>query len=262
VTSVATRMLCAEDLDKENLFMTSRETDRDCSFLRSQVLTSIDNTALFTRSTSTKTDMIVNSLKPKAWSWDTKWAYDSDFEEDEMHNQLLLRLPTDAAHFKRISPGKYIFKGQKVDLKIVYGQIFVTFAEDGQVVTIEEFLGRCSEPSGQDAGSASRLVSKGSSCNMSGRPRDAARNTKVMGFHEPSHLCGDSNTESSGSTTVPVASATDTSTPPSPPQSPKPRWRAVTQQQQETIRGGRSSSGAPWQPSPRSHRDNQWHCRA
>jgi hypothetical protein len=127
-------------MDKENQCLSWREKTKETT-LRSKVLSSIDNALRSTRSSPLQSHIVAPSSKTKAWTWDSKWAYDADFEEDEMHHQLCLRQPSAAVHFKRLSPGRYLFKSQKVELKIVYSQIFATL-EDGQVISLEDLLSR------------------------------------------------------------------------------------------------------------------------
>jgi hypothetical protein len=238
-------MLGFEDNDKENSFIACREKDKDATFSRNKVLSSIDNTAMYTRSTNLKTELFTNQfMPPKAWAWDAKWTYDADFEEDEMHHQLWLRQPSEANQFKRISAGSYFFRNQKVDLKIVYGQIFVTTVDDGQVVSMEEFLNRHGELTGPDT--ARKMRSPPSVAGLGsafGRRQDAAPTRKVAVPPLPDLtagvpvLGGSIISESTCSGTFQVASVADTSDPPSPTSSKamNPVRRPLMQKQENVT---------------------------
>lgn len=108
----------------------------------SAVLGSIDNTQLYrnTPGLSTLKSDLMSGPMPTAWAWEQKWAWSSDLEEDEMHSQLWQRYPDAAHRFKQLAAGKYIFDGRKVELKILYGQLYVTTVDDGQVAACQDFL--------------------------------------------------------------------------------------------------------------------------
>lgn len=153
IARVGTRVgeLRDDENDKENVSARTlnfgpTDKEKKPDIIQSQIEGNLDNTLLygntssFALSQSMKPDNVTRALGPTTWAWDAKWASDVDFEEDEMHNQLFLQQPADAPRFKRIDSGKYLFEGRTVEMKIVFGQLFVTSADDGQVRTFEDFL--------------------------------------------------------------------------------------------------------------------------
>jgi hypothetical protein len=147
---------------------------KENALTRSKVLGSIDNSLQSIWNATLQSKTTAASLKPKAWAWDSTWAYDADFEEDEMHRQLWLRQPSAAAQFKRLSPGRYLFKNQKVELKIVYAQIFAILA-DGQVIALEDFLNRHAEIPNSENGAVALASAPDASPPSSPSPSQSPR---------------------------------------------------------------------------------------
>lgn len=278
-----------EENDKENAMSQpvhyfQNDKERKQGFAQNKVLGGIDNVLLFANSTSIQTSHALKSdftshAMPKAWAWDTKWHSDADLEEDEMHNQLWRREPADASRFKRVSVGKYLFDGQsEVQLKIVYGQLYLTSVDDGQVASMEDFLRAhptCAGGNATPAACRSRTISstaaspcltntRGSTATtqcITGTTVSAASTQSTSGSGEGSAAsvpCPPSTACKAGAGAVSSeAGATENSSPPSPmpaanQQVEKPSCHLRRAEgRQRTSRGRATPLGTAWQISQR-----------
>lgn len=223
------------------LQLARQDKERETDVAMSKVLRSIDNNLLYANSPNIlgghglKSDLKSRTI-PKAWAWDAKWAYEADFEDDEMHNQLWLRQPSDAGRFKHISPGRYLFEGQPVELKIVYGQLFLTPA-DGQVATLDDFLSAHPDPATAKAQDTARLDAA-----------SAASTSAPPSYGEDSEPCAPSTGGRDASRGA--AGAPDVSPPSSPTPSQSPRLPRRGAAPQQGSRGRCPPLGAAWLPTP------------